>query len=311
MKIQLKKVLCATDLSELSDYAVGYGIALAREFNAELLTCHVVDLTAGHIYGEGMISPLEQQSRLEEFAHEHLRELIGDAPIAWEPLVEIGHAPDEIVRLAEERAVDLVISGTHARAGLKRLVLGSVTGRLMGILPCPLLIVPNGKHHPKKAGITAFKPKRILVGCDFSPDSDLAFSYGLALAQEFQSELHLVHVIEPEAYKGLLKSGKAAEGEESQGLRDMLEDQLDGMVSEDARYWCTPITVLLAGRPHEELTKYAVVNNIELVVMGVRGRSLMETLFVGSTTDRLARQAPCPILSVRPIKAHSGEDAGS
>jgi nucleotide-binding universal stress UspA family protein len=181
----------------------------------------------------------------------------------------------------------------------------------MGSLPCPLLIVPYGKHHPKKEGIRAFKPKRILVGCDSSPDSDLAFSYGLALAQEFQSKLHLVHVIEPEAYKGLLKSGKAREGDESQGLRDALEDQLDGMVSEDARYWCTPITVLLAGRPHEELTKYAVVNNIELVVMGVRGRSLVETLFVGSTTDRMARQAPCPILSVRPLKSLSAKDAGS
>ncbi|MDZ7699625.1 MAG: universal stress protein [Deltaproteobacteria bacterium] len=69
-----------------------------------------------------------------------------------------------------------------------------------------------------------------------------------------------------------------------------------------------PITVLLAGKPHEELTKYAVVNNMELVVMGVRGRSLVETLFVGSTTDRLARQAPCPILSVRPLKASKGKD---
>ncbi|MDZ7699624.1 MAG: universal stress protein [Deltaproteobacteria bacterium] len=240
MKIQIEKVLCATDLSELSDYAVGYGVALAKEFKAELLICHVVDLTAGHVYGEGTISPLEQQSRLKEFAHAHLRKLIKATPVSWEPLVEIGHAPDEIVRLTEERKVDLVISGTHARAGLKRLVLGSVTGRLMGILPCPLLIVPDGRYSAENDGIKTFSPKRILVGCDFSPDSDLALAYGLWLAQEFQSELHLVHVIEPVAYKELLKSSYPGDKGGRQGLRDILEERLNGMVSEDARYWCTP-----------------------------------------------------------------------
>lgn len=309
MKIHLKKILCATDLSELSDYAVRYSMALAREFDSELLMCHIIDLTAGHVYGEGTISPLDQQNRIEEFAYAHLTELMGQTSIAWEPVVMIGHAPDEIATIAEERGVDLVISATHARAGFKRLVLGSVTGRLMGILACPLLIVPNGKRRPS-GDIKTFAPKRILVGCDFSADSDLAFDYGLGLAQEFQSELHLVHVIEPPAYKDFLKSSKPAEKSDRPGLHSILEERLEQMVSDEARYWCTPKTVLLAGEPHEELTKYAVVNEMELVVMGVRGHSLVETLFVGSTTDRVARQAPCPILSVRPWKTPSeGTDA--
>ena len=61
-----------------------------------------------------------------------------------------------------------------------------------------------------------------------------------------------------------------------------------------------PKTTFLAGQPQEELVKYAVVNKIDLIVLGVRGHSLMEKLFVGSTTDLVARQAPCPVLSVRP-----------
>ena len=75
------------------------------------------------------------------------------------------------------------------------------------------------------------------------------------------------------------------------------------MVPEEARTWCNPVTALLAGQPHEELIKYAVVNDIDLIVLGVRGHSLVETLFVGSTTDRVLRRAPCPVLSVQP-KAH-------
>lgn len=73
------------------------------------------------------------------------------------------------------------------------------------------------------------------------------------------------------------------------------------MVPEDARDWCKPKVTLLGGQPHEELTKYAVVNNLDLIVLGVRGQSLVEKLFVGSTTDRVIRRAPCPVLSVRPM----------
>jgi len=61
-----------------------------------------------------------------------------------------------------------------------------------------------------------------------------------------------------------------------------------------------PQTTLLAGQPQEELMKYAVVNKIDLIVLGVRGHSLIEKWFVGSTTDLVARQAPCPVLSVQP-----------
>jgi nucleotide-binding universal stress UspA family protein len=71
------------------------------------------------------------------------------------------------------------------------------------------------------------------------------------------------------------------------------------MVPEEARAWCTPVPTLLAGAPHEELTKYAVVNDIDLIILGVRGHGLVETVLVGSTTDRVIRRAPCPVLSVQ------------
>jgi len=138
------------------------------------------------------------------------------------------------------------------------------------------------------------------VGCDFSPDSSLAFQFGLSLAQEFQSELHLAHVIEPPIYKDLLKPAREQGEELQQDLRDLLNEKLTGMVPEAARDWCKLKITLLGGQPHEELIKYAVVNDLDLIVLGVRGQSLVEKLFVGSTTDRVIHRAPCPVLSVRP-----------
>jgi nucleotide-binding universal stress UspA family protein len=299
MKVQLKNIICATDLSDLSNRAIAYGIGLAKEFEAKLLVCHVIDLSSAAVYGEGIAYPLNQQNRIINYTHEHLKELIGEPPVAWEPIIRIGHTADEIARVVEEKSADLVISATHGRSGLKRLILGSVAGRLMHTLSCPLLVFRSAEPDL----VTTDQPfhlDRILVGCDFSPDSTLAFQFGLSLAQEFQSELHLVHVIEPAVYKNLVKPSREAEKESEHDLSEQLKERLGSMIPDEARHWCTPKTTLLAGYAHEELTKYAVVNKIDLIILGVRGHGLVETLFVGSTTDRVARQAQCPVLSVRP-----------
>ncbi len=300
MRVQLKSIICATDFSDFSNYVVPYGIFLAREFGAKLYMCHVIDLPSATIYGEAISDPLGQQNRITNYVHEHLKRLIGEQPVDWEPLVTVGRSADEIVRMAEEKAVDLAISGTHGRSGLKRLILGSVTERLMRTAPCPLLVVRSPKYDFVAPANQESRLQRILVGCDFSPDSSLALQYGLSLAQEFQSELHLAHVIAPPVYKDLLKQAIGAGEELQQDLRDQLNEKLTNTVPGKARNWCTPKTALLAGQPHEELTKYAVVHDVDLIILGVRGHGRVETLFVGSTTDRVVRGAPCPVLSVRP-----------
>ena len=299
MKVPLKTIICTTDFSDLSNHALQFGIALASELGARLYLCHVIDLSALALYGEGFSDPLEHERRLTEYAHERLRDLIGNRSIDWEPLILAGHTADEIAHIAQERNADLVISATHGRSGLKRFIVGSVTQSLMRALPCPLLVVhsPEPSHPTPSAGEIRFK--RILVGCDFSSYSSLAIQYGLSLAQEFQSEVNLIHVIEPAVYKDLLKPAMEAREEYQQDLRVELNRKLSEMIPEEAYNWCTPKTTLLAGQPHEELTKYAVVHDVDLMVLGVRGYSLVETLFVGSTTDRVVRQAVCPVLSVR------------
>jgi nucleotide-binding universal stress UspA family protein len=170
---------------------------------------------------------------------------------------------------------------------------------LMRTLPCPLLVVRSPERGFVTPADQAITLKKILVGCDFSPDSSLAFQYGLSFAPEFQASLHLVHVLQPPLYDYLEKPGEAKEAPQKD-LNSALKQKLGDMVPEDARAWCEPVTTLLAGQPHEEITKYAVVNDIDLIVLGVRGHSLVETVFVGSTTDRVMRRAPCPVLSVQP-----------
>jgi nucleotide-binding universal stress UspA family protein len=300
MRWSPKKILCTSDFSDLANDAIPYGVDLANAFGAKLYLCHVIDLTSVAMYGEAITAFEEQQKRMRTYALDQLSQLMAGKDVDWEPLIATGHVAETIAHLAADKDVELVVSANRGRSGLKRLILGSVTGRLMRVLPCPILIVRSPGADSQTVAEQGIRYRRILVGCDFSSDSALAFEYGLSLAQEFQAEFHLAHVIEPAAYKDLLKS-TAEWGEMSEkDLREQLNEKLIQMVPEEAHACCSAKTALLAGQPHEELTKYALVQDVDLIVLGVRGRSLVENPFVGSTTARAVREAPCPVLSVRP-----------
>jgi len=301
MRIQLKNVLCTTDFSDFSNYAVPYGIRLAKEFGAKLYVCHVIDITPAAAYGEAAIQWVDQQKAITEYAQEQLNLLTGEQDLDVEQLIAVGRPVDDITRLAGEKEIDLAIAATHGRSGLKRFVLGSVTERLIHTLPCPLMSVRSPEKDMAALSDREIRIQKVLVGCDFSADSLLALKYALSLAQEFQSELHLAHVIEPPIYKSLFKQEVKPSEDLRESLREPLDAMLNKMIPEEARHWCRHETTLLAGQPHEELTRYARVNEMDLIVLGIRGHSLVESLLVGSTTDRVIRQAHCPVLSVRPM----------
>ncbi|MBW2612674.1 MAG: universal stress protein, partial [Deltaproteobacteria bacterium] len=126
-----------------------------------------------------------------------------------------------------------------------------------------------------------------------------AFQYGLSLAQEFESELHLVHVMETTEFNDLLKSDEEQAVETTD--YDQKKELLHRMIPEESYNWCHPKLIMLAGKPFQEITKYALFNQIDLIILGIRGHNLLETLFAGSTTDRVSRQSPCPVLSVCPV----------
>jgi nucleotide-binding universal stress UspA family protein len=298
MRMQPKRILCTTDLSDLSNQTLAYGIGLAQAFEATLFVCHIIDLPFATVYGEVHFVPMEVQSQSVDSAHEQLAALMADAPVHWEPLVTVGHTADEIHRLSVENRVDLAISATHGRSGLRRFVLGSVAERLMRALPCPLLVIREPALAAADTDARSIAFRRILVGCDFSTDSEAAFSYGLSLAQEFEAELHLVHALEPPVYTDWFKAGVAPDLDLDRRLIGQAAERLDAMVPVDARHWCTPVNSVLTGRPFAEIVAYAEDRAADLIVLGMRGYGLMETLLLGSTTDRVVRRAPCPVLAV-------------
>ncbi|MCU0598655.1 MAG: universal stress protein [Desulfobacterales bacterium] len=298
MRRQINRVFCATDFSDFAKDVVAYGVTLAKEFHAKLYVCHVIDLPAAATYGEAVTVPIENQNRFMGYARREIERLIGNAPIEFQPLITIGNTTEEIARLAEEQMADLVITATHGRSGLKRFFLGSVTERLMRTLPCPMLVIRGAEEKSGPKQHKKFPFKRVLVGCDFSSDSEYALDYSISIAQEFESELHLVHVVEPTGYKDLFKLSSDPGERFKEELYDTIQDKLKTLVPQEALNWITLKTKLLVGKPYEELVRYAQLKDMDLIALGTRGRGMVEEILVGSTTDRVIRQAPCPVLSI-------------
>jgi len=327
MRVQPKKIMCTVDFSDFTDESLGYSVALCRKFNAALLLVHTVTDVDPYLGKGGMTFDNQKFQEINTLkAKEHLGDMVRELTIDHEIVVSVGNPSDEICRLAMEKEVDLVITASHGKSGIKKLLLGSVTEKLIKAIKCPLLVLHTKKHDFISLDDYEMKLQKILVGCDFSPDSKLAFDYGLSLAQEYQAEIYLTHVIKPTEHIELKASdyinvvpgnfahwnrsdyfemqNKVTEEnrEKIKGLRKRLEGQLYYMLPEEVKNWCTPHTNVLTGEPYKELVKYAKVQKVDMIVLGIRGHTLWEKLMVGSTTDRVIRHAPCPVLAVRQVE---------
>ncbi len=324
MRIQPKNIMCAIDFSDFSHLILSYGRALASEFGAGLSVCHILSdmvmmSSHGHAYA---VSEKVAKERLDN-TRSLLEGLVKKHGIDARIITAQGHPADEITQLVQEENIDLVIAATHGGSGIKRFLIGSVTDRLVKTLTCPLLVLHAQKDHPAFPDLFRVPLGRILVGCDFSQESDFAFEYGLSLAQEFQAELHIVHVIKPQKHIELATTDymKIQEGdylgwnrsdfldlqqkatddewERRKRLLSRIELKLSHMVPEESKNWCTPVTTLLEGQPYTELLEYAETKRMDMMVLGVHGHSLLEQFLVGSTTDRVISRSTCPVLAVR------------
>ena len=329
MRVQPKKIMCAVDFSDFTDETLAYSIALGKGFHAKLFLAHIAtDVNSSFVHSEIAIDRATIQEEYISNAQEILGNMAKEITIENEIVIRNGDPADEICRLTLMEDIDLVITATHGKSGIKRFLIGSVTEKLMKALHCPLLVLRSQEHDFIPPSDYEMRLKKVLVGCDFSPDSKLAFDHGLSLAQEFQAELYLTHVIKPTEHIELKSSDyiniipgdyvhwgtsdyfemQKKETQENQekikALRSRLERQLYFMIPEESKNWCNPHTILLAGEPYKELIKYAKEQDIDMIVLGIRGHTLLEKLLVGSTTDRVIRQSPCPVLAVRPMDEH-------
>jgi len=136
-----ERILVAVDGSAFSDAAVDQAISLGAICNSQIFVISVIDL-----YPEQMAVAPALVDKMSEEVRQHLdraKQKIDKANIPCETIVHMGGKPHEfIVQEAKERAIDLIVMGTHGRTGIKRVLMGSVAQNVIGHAPCPVLVIP-------------------------------------------------------------------------------------------------------------------------------------------------------------------------
>jgi hypothetical protein len=175
---------------------------------------------------------------------------------------------EEIERLQP----DLVLMGRYGKTGLKRLMLGSVTARVIGLSPVNVLVVPLG---------ATLGFSRILIASDGSPCSAAAFREALAIARRTHAKLMAVSVATRKKETALAKEILKNLGVAAQKCAVDLESEA------------------LVGEPDEAIDEAARKNRAELIVLGSHGRTGWKRLLLGSVAERVIGRAACPVLVVK------------
>jgi nucleotide-binding universal stress UspA family protein len=290
MKVQTKPktitfdhILYATDFSRQSETALPFVRSIAHKYGSKILAAHVLSPPP-----LGIATPIAMQAvttqALREAQH---REEIAEGKLKGtrhEFLLRRGEIWEELAAISREKDVDLIVLGTHGRAGVSKMLMGSVAERIFRQSLCPVLTVgPNVSAEPESVADI----HTILCPIDFTEASLASVPYAISLAQENQARLYLLHVVG----EGISASEEAA-----------LKDRLRALIPAEAELWCEPKALVDWGEPGEKIMEEAEELGVDLIVLGIRPVSTMagtRTHLGTATAYNIVSHAICPVLSIR------------
>ena len=145
--MDIRSILLPTDFSDCGNYALSYAASLARTFKASIICLNVIEPIVPTVGYSGMTEPMpiaDIAEQLEDSAERELPKLAECeecAGLEIEEMVAHGEAAAEIVRVAKERSVDLIVISSHGRTGLGRILFGSTAEAVVRHASCPVLVV--------------------------------------------------------------------------------------------------------------------------------------------------------------------------
>lgn len=291
--IKIERILCPTDLSTESDDALQYAVALARIYEAQLLLLHC---------SEHDSLPAEQdeekvESRMNSLFVESLAPHLGLATLNeldWRGLLRnnVRHVGSAIMLEAVVQKIDLIVMSSRRRPRAA-VLLGSTAETVCRNAPCPVLV--THPHEREWVGISTgeIDLNRVLIAHDFSHDSQTAMNYGVSLAQRYQAEVHLLHVL---ATEGQEEPELAWSSANTGSAYTFTARKLQEALPKDVHLWCKFVNVVRCGKAYEEILAYAKEHEIDLICMGVSCNDWTVGALLGSNVDRVLRQASCPVL---------------
>jgi len=304
------------DVSGLSPIAlepIHWAVQLARTNSARLLF-----FSASNV-GDEALAPLAEEDRShvrETFLRagskvlEDLVEQAKEQGVEAQGKIMHGKGWLEIIRQVLRGKQDLVVVGTRDVTGLRRMLFGNTTMKLLRRCPCPVLVTKTmtfasgllGAGLHRRAGGS---PLHLLVATDLKPASEHALRLGIALARQLNARLYVLHVVE---YKldDVCNTGlpDAKQDEYRRKVRAHAQEALQAQLERtDYKALGARLEVHLAGDvslPDVAIQHFIQVHNVHLLVMGTIGRGGIRGIMIGNTAERLLPEVHCSVLAVKP-----------
>ena len=287
---EFRRLLLATEDSGRTRGAMLEAIKLAKVCSGKLFVTSVVEANEEFA---SLAPQLVEKSAVRTRQHlDSVKAAAAKEGLDCEVIAHQGEEPYRyIVEDAVRKQVDTIIMGKQVKSGLKRLVMGSVTAKVIGHSPCNVLVVPGD------AGV---EYKRILVASDGSRYSAAAVRDAISMAKRCCAGLTAVTVVPSESISPLdivhseMQKDLIAEKELSaaeciiKDIRAAAEQEGVGIEG-----------LVLAGKPYEAIIGTAKEKNIDLIVVGSHGKTGLEKLLMGSVAERVIVLSPCAVLVVK------------
>jgi nucleotide-binding universal stress UspA family protein len=288
-------ILVPTDGSEGAEAAARHGLNLATAFDSQIHLLSVVDersYSSALADREPTIG--EQREVFEQQATEavdHLEELVSESSVTCHTEVEHGIPHEAIQSYLAEHDIDLVSMGTHGRTGLDRLLLGSVTERVVRTSDVPVLTT---RHEPDDRS----SYDRILIPTDGSESATAALDHGIAIAERSDATAHALSVVDINAVAGAYDAGPGIP-HLLESLEEGCEQAVAAVEDECENRDVDIVTDVVQGTPYRAIREYVDDEGIDLITMGTHGRTGLERYLIGSVTERTVRTSDVPVLTVR------------
>ena len=302
--IEIRRILCPIDFSDYSRRALDHAVAIARWYGSTITVLHVFAPVPVTTFGPGVFEtfalPGADRGQLLADTNRFIESEIAPG-MAIEAAIREGNPASEILDQAASMKADLLVIGSHGRSGFERLLLGSVTEKVLRKASCPVLTVPRRLSDAVPAGPVLYK--RILCPVDFSDSSLRALDYAMLLAREADAQLAVLHVISHEFENVMADVVAPDEHTTVADFRRRREEdirrRLKDAVPDDVATYCTVESMLTRGKSSREILRIAAEQQTDLIVMGVQGRGAADLTLFGSTTQHVVREATCPVLTLR------------
>ena len=287
----MESILGAVDLSSASGLVAAWATLFALKMDRPLLLLHAIHVPSDPIHPSPQLISDSESAHREARCREALQALMPSDPASRGAEIVFGDPAETVQQYCRAHSVALVVAGSQGISGLKRFFLGTVVERMARMLPCPLLVVRPNRTGPPRI-------RSIGVCCDRSRAGGALVAQAAFLARAFNADLHIFSALEAALDTAIQEPGEIPYGQAQMELQSRWRDNLEAMVPTQLRD-SVKVTVRLAfGEASDEIPILVGHERLDLILVGVRNRSILGQWMVGSTTEALLRRAPCPVLAV-------------